>query len=311
MAIKTSGPLALTEIVAEFGGGAPHSLSEYFAGGGLVPSGTPGIPTGGTISFSQFYGASNVFVFNRTLTGTTTNYNLRNDAINSGWNGSNPLTATVTINPGVFVNASSTGVYAFSTGSPFPSGSSLRIVNNGTIIGRGGNGGSGAVIPFNSSANGNPGGTGGPGLLVQYPTTLQNAGRISGGGGGGGGGASSQFNFEVNEQPYSNQALGGGGGGGIGVSTGGGGQAGAGQNGTLTSAGSGGAGRSTVVSGPRGPSGGAGGSYGASGGPAPQLFQPFASTKNGGGGGGAGNAIVGNNRISYQQTGTRNGPIVG
>ena len=46
MAIKTSGPLSLTEIVAEYGGSAPHSLSEYR----LNPT--------GPINFSDFYGKS-------------------------------------------------------------------------------------------------------------------------------------------------------------------------------------------------------------------------------------------------------------
>lgn len=60
MTIKLSGPLSLTEIAAEFGGAAPHSLSEYYAGGLYVPSGTAGIPASGLISFNVFYGATAV-----------------------------------------------------------------------------------------------------------------------------------------------------------------------------------------------------------------------------------------------------------
>lgn len=58
MALQTSGPISLADIAAEFGGSAPHSLSEYYRGGGLVPD-TPansGIPTSGAISLSDFYG---------------------------------------------------------------------------------------------------------------------------------------------------------------------------------------------------------------------------------------------------------------
>lgn len=62
MALPTSGPLSLSDIQGEFGGSNPISLSEYYAGGGLVPSGTSGtngpVPTSGTISISSFYGTS-------------------------------------------------------------------------------------------------------------------------------------------------------------------------------------------------------------------------------------------------------------
>ena len=81
MAIKDSGSsLAISEIVTEFGGSTPHSLSEYYAGGSNVPSGTTGesgsIPTSGTISMSQFYGSSNRIAIALTISGTTQNYNI-------------------------------------------------------------------------------------------------------------------------------------------------------------------------------------------------------------------------------------------
>jgi hypothetical protein len=62
MAIKTSGPLPLTDIVAEFGGTAPHSLSEYYKGGALVPAGAnaPNVPSSGPIGMDDFYGAQKV-----------------------------------------------------------------------------------------------------------------------------------------------------------------------------------------------------------------------------------------------------------
>lgn len=62
MGIPTSGSLALSAIQTEFGGSNPISLSEYYAGGAYVPSGTSGtngaVPSSGTISFSKFYGTS-------------------------------------------------------------------------------------------------------------------------------------------------------------------------------------------------------------------------------------------------------------
>lgn len=62
MAIKTSGPLSITDIVAEFGGDPPHSLNEYYRGGGLVPESpvNANVPTSGAISIEDFYGSTNV-----------------------------------------------------------------------------------------------------------------------------------------------------------------------------------------------------------------------------------------------------------
>lgn len=60
MALQTSGAISLLNIATEFGGTSPHSLSEYYRGGGLVPN-TPAntnVPTSGVISLSNFYGAS-------------------------------------------------------------------------------------------------------------------------------------------------------------------------------------------------------------------------------------------------------------
>jgi hypothetical protein len=66
MAIPASGPLAFTDIQTEFGGSNPISLSEYYAGGGLVPAGTSGtygaVPSSGQISVQNFYGTSAVVV---------------------------------------------------------------------------------------------------------------------------------------------------------------------------------------------------------------------------------------------------------
>jgi len=60
MAIQTSGAITLSDIQTEFGGSNPVSLSEYYAGGSYVPSGTSGtngaVPTSGEIEVSDFYG---------------------------------------------------------------------------------------------------------------------------------------------------------------------------------------------------------------------------------------------------------------
>ena len=51
-------PIGLNQIQTEFGGNNPISLSEYYAGSGLVPAGTSGISSSGLINIAQFYGAS-------------------------------------------------------------------------------------------------------------------------------------------------------------------------------------------------------------------------------------------------------------
>mgnify|MGYP003648469119 CR=1 FL=1 len=72
MTLPTTGPLSLSQIQTEFGGANPISLSEYYAGGAYVPSGTSGtngaVPSSGTISIWNFYGTSNVITETQTVT---------------------------------------------------------------------------------------------------------------------------------------------------------------------------------------------------------------------------------------------------
>jgi hypothetical protein len=58
MVLQTTGQICLDDLATEFGGVAPHCLSEYYRGGGLVPD-TPtnsGIPTSGQVCLDDFYG---------------------------------------------------------------------------------------------------------------------------------------------------------------------------------------------------------------------------------------------------------------
>lgn len=59
MTLPASGSISLSQIATEFGGAAPHSLSEYYRGGANVPNAPPNlaIPTSGTIKLTDFYGA--------------------------------------------------------------------------------------------------------------------------------------------------------------------------------------------------------------------------------------------------------------
>jgi hypothetical protein len=323
MAIPSSGAISLTTIQTEFGGTNPISLSEYYAGGGLVPSGTTGtfgaVPSSGTISIQNFYGTSNVFTFNLT---SGTDLNLRTQALAAGWGGSSPVIATI---PAAnTIQSSSTGVYALTINGSFPAG--VTLVNNGTIVGRGGNGGAGGPANMDAANQaagtataGSPGSAGGPGLLVSVAVTIDNtSGRIAGGGGGSGGGGGAAAGFRGN----SNVAGGGGGGGGIGVSTGGGGGAATsgtvnssgsvGGNGTTSAVGSSGTGgtASTSAFGGNGGAGGTFGSAGAAGTAGTVAGSPIVTrTASGGALGAAGACLAGNANITWTAFGTRNGAI--
>lgn len=274
MAIKASGPLSLSDLVAEFGGTAPHSLSEYYRGGGLVPNGpaaNANVAASGAINLGGFYGAVKLFVFSPTISGYITNYNIRSAAIAAGWDQSTPLQATIT-NNGV-IGSNSTGAWALVTDGSYPAGSSITIINNNYITGRGGDGGN--CGPQN-------GGAGGPAFLAQCPCTVYNNGVIQGGGGGGGAGQS----------PW------GGGGGGSGYPGGNGGIGGGyddgmgsnGRVGTLTA-------------------GGIGGFYYGAPGGGPGSAGAQTPTQYVGYGGAGGQAVGGNGYISWGATGTRYGAI--
>ena len=129
--------------------------------------------------------------FTQTISVNTANYNLRAAAVTAGWNQILPLNATVTINSGVYVYSTSTGAYAFDTGSTFPTGTSLSLINNGIILGMGGSGGlgGGATAPGGIIVLEDcPGFVGGPAIIARYAISITNNSIISGGGGGGGGG---------------------------------------------------------------------------------------------------------------------------
>jgi hypothetical protein len=249
-----------------------------------------------------------------TISSSISNANVYTIAKNAGWDANNGL-VVVTINSGVTISSASTGAYAMEIPNYFYGG--LKLLNNGTIVGRGGNGGNGGTATaYNSGSAGTAGTAGGPALFTASPVRISNTGRIAGGGGGAGGGGSTGGQYTSGSgksaKTVSVYSGGGGGGGGIGVSTGGsagGGQgtAGAGSAGTLTAAGAGGVGgTSNYVGG----SGGTGGSYGSSGANGGQgTGNTFKAS--GGAGAAAGSAIVGYSKVTWLFLGTVNGATSG
>lgn len=265
---------------------------------------------------------TNAFVTNLTIASNTQNYNLRSAAVAAGWNQSDPLITVVTINSGIEVTSGSTGSYAFDTGSAMPAGSDVTLINNGTIAGKGGNGGVDGA-----------GGSGGPGLRVQTAIKITNNNVIAGGGGGGGQGGNVNYyvtsSGEDGNYTWYGNMVGGGGGGGAGYGLASGPRSGSqntswimysyatgGGNGSLWSGGGGGAGTYGNMNGPNGyivgGGGGGGGSLGSGGGSggyghlAGENFgtRAYPNTPIPSSGGAGGQAVVGDNLITWQSLGT-------
>ena len=309
MAIKDSGSsLAISEIVTEFGGSTPHSLSEYYAGGSNVPSGTTGesgsIPTSGTISMSQFYGSSNRIAIALTISGTTQNYNIYANRGGTYSAGSSDVTLTVQAIVG------STGASAIDTGNQWTSGDTIKIINNSQIVGKAGAGGAGGISHTQPGA---AGGAGQAAINLGYPVTIQNnGGFIRGGGGGGGGGAGATLTQpgggSKGQTPTNVPIGGGGGGGGQGQQGGAAGAAGpaspfrtaqAGQAGSISGAGNGG--NSSNGADATAQKGGNGGGFGSAGQAGDNRFIQQGTAGTAGAGGAAGKAInLNSNQVTYE-----------
>ena len=167
--------------------------------------------SGTIISMNDLRGKSNRKTLSYTFSFSTANASLNVSAIGGYIAGKSDI--TVTINSGVYLYATSTGNYGLSL-SGATSGDTVTIVNNGFIMGQGGNGGGGA------SGNGNAtlinGTAGGPALNLGIgvnPTINNQSGYIGGGGGGGGG------YVQTYGTPYASYGAGGGAGGGNGGGT--------------------------------------------------------------------------------------------
>jgi hypothetical protein len=319
MAIPGPGTaISMTTIATEFGGTVPHSLSEYYRGGGLVPN-TPtnsAIPTSGAIPMGSFYGAMNRAQISLTIAANTYNYDVYTNRGPTYVAGSSDI--VVAVNPSVTVGSTSTGTYALLVPSAFSPTDTVTIVNNGLIQGMGGGGGPGGnafVLP--NTTPGNVGSTGGNAIYVNRPTTITNNGVVaSGGGGGGGGGGASGGAGKV-----SYFAGGGGGGGGAGFNGGAAGAGGPARSGGSpgspgvagTSPAGGGGGAGGVAGPARGGAGGTGGGRGAAGATGGTSVAPglpsSPAPRPGGGGGAAGNYIVGNPFVTWPVTGTRQGNV--
>lgn len=323
-------PISLLDIQNEFGGDKPISISEYYSQNASVNTvGIPGIPASGTIAFSNFHNKSAKSQV--TLPENTTLYNVNayQYLIDRGWNGVAP--ATIIIPSTTYIGSTSVLQPSLIISGQYPNG--LTLVNNGYIIGKGGQGGIGrdgymhvsyywAETRGNgSTASGRNGENGGSGLTIldtATNVTITNNGTIAGGGGGGGGGSGGDWN---GRSYNGSDAGGGGGGGGAGLPSGLGGLkgypyggpvsddyagVGNGTNGSMfTGGGGGGAGSKDGFGAARwGDGGGAGGDLGKPGGGGGNIgFQ------NAGGGGAPGEPVVGASYATW--TGSTTGTTYG
>jgi hypothetical protein len=221
------------------------------------------VPKSGPISFSQLYGAANIYAF--TISTNTQEADIRALAVTAGWDENSNL--RVVINSGVYVWSNNINTPALKIDGSFPS--SVIIENYGYIIGRGGNG---------SAGNNNDAQAGGSAIKIsitesnRFAHIVNKSGAYIAGGGGGGGAMYSGGDGTSNNK---NRVYGGGGaGGGVGAGAGGaGGAVGAtGADGTSSSS------RSEAHGG-----GSGGGSGGGAGG---QMVRNSGTTTSGAGGGG-------------------------
>ena len=144
------------------------------------------MPTLSTIgaSSAKAFGFGNIPTLRLTISTDQTNLNLRTYAVANGWNIGQRLEVITTA--GVDIVGSNTSTPALTVSGSLPRG--VRLINNGRVIGRGGNGGAGSI-----NSNGGAGGAGGTAISASTKLFITNNGTFAGGGGGGGGGAGSNY----------------------------------------------------------------------------------------------------------------------
>jgi hypothetical protein len=259
MPLPLSGPIYSSNVNVELGRSSTTQIYLNDAGVRSLFG-----KSSGAIYMSDGYGKSNLFF--ATINSNQQQLNLRTWALANGWNGTTGI--QVTVASGVYIWSDNTSIAGLTIDGSWPGG--ITLVNNGFIIGKGGNGGSAGVFNDPYTLVGTTSATsGGPAISLGTNVIINNNSYIAGGGGGGARGAA-----------VVGQVNGSSGGGGAGGGTGG-------TSGTRYTPSAGGAG---------GAIGQRGANAGGSGG--------------GGAGGGAGGGGGGRNAYAYRWGGGGGGRIL-
>lgn len=233
MAIKSSGnPLSFSEIETEFGSNSSRSLGNYRVSqtvGSLSKSLDTGIPSSGTIKFSEFYSKRlNVVVDfhsggQEIRENAKSRYNGNSVTVIGGFRGKKEAGSKILIHVNKTIGSAkgNQSIVALRTGNwNSDVVLSVDIGSSGRLYGAGGEGGEGADSwSDGGSNNGSSGGNGTSALGIEHEETavnVQSGGRIRCGFGGGGGGAGAR---QV-DSGADRSACGGGGGGGAGLPAG-------------------------------------------------------------------------------------------
>jgi hypothetical protein len=171
MPLPTTGPLSLSAVNTELGRPATATI----ALGEAAVRALAGVPTG-PIGKLSLRGKS--AQFSHIISAHQLHLNLRSYLLGQGWDGASA--ARVTIAPGIYIWSDSTATPALDMGGAFPGG--LTLINNGFIIGKGGDGGylQADRVTYVAPT------PGGPAIALTGPVSIDNAGGYIGGGGGGG-----------------------------------------------------------------------------------------------------------------------------
>ncbi len=135
--------------------------------------------------------APNEFVFTLEVK-TYYSFDVRSFLINNGWDGISPVKIIIPV--GTVIGSNSTGIPSLNIRDiRFPE--KVIIVNNGEIIGKGGNGAHSNCGDYNYGNSHSHGYSGGPAVQMSGDGTIiiDNHGLIAGGGGGGGGGSLGKY----------------------------------------------------------------------------------------------------------------------